>query len=99
MANGYKILWTEFALSELSEVYEYLELNFSERELKKLSVEIEKTIRLISINPSLFPYSKSKSIRRVTIMKFNTLYYREKDNTIEIISFFNNRKNPNKRRT
>jgi plasmid stabilization system protein ParE len=94
MEDGYKILWTDHALSELSEVYQYLELNFTDRELKRLSIEIEKTIRLISINPTLFPFSKSKSIRRAVIMKYNTLHYRENGNIIEILSFFNNRKNP-----
>jgi len=94
MKDGYKILWTDHALSELSEVYEYLELNFSDRELRRLSIEIEKTIRLISINPTLFPLSKSKSIRKAVVMRFNTLYYRQNDNSIEILSFFNNRKDP-----
>jgi plasmid stabilization system protein ParE len=97
MENGFKIEWTDHALSELSETYEYLESNFTEGELNKLSIEIQKTIKLISINPSLFPYSKSKSVRRAVILKYNTLYYRLRGNTIEVISFFNNRKNPSSR--
>ncbi len=96
MENGYKILWTDHALSELSEVYRYLEFNFSDKELKRLSIEIEKTIRLISINPTLFPLSKSKSIRKAVVMKYNTLYYRQNDSDIEILSFFNNRKSPDR---
>lgn len=92
MKDGYKILWTDHALSELSEVYEYLELNFSDRELRRLSIEIEKTIRLISINPTLFPLSKSKSIRKAVVMRFNTLYYRHNDNSIEILSFLTTEK-------
>jgi plasmid stabilization system protein ParE len=85
-------------LSELTGAYEYLEIHFSERELKKLSVEIDKTLKLISQNPSLFPLSESHGIRRVTIKKFNTMYYREKKNHVEILSFFSNRQNPDKRR-
>lgn len=97
MESGYKILWTEHALSELSNTYNYLEANFTQRELKKLSIEIDKKLKLISLNPSLFPISESKKVRRVVVLKFNTMYYRVKEHEIEILSFFSNRQNPNKR--
>lgn len=97
MESGYKILWTDHALKELVETYDYLETHFTEREMRKLSTEIDKTLKLISRNPSLFPLSEFKEVRRVVIMKFNTMYYREKENTVEILSFFSNRQNPDKR--
>ena len=99
MKSGYKILWTEHALNELSDTYEYLELHFTERELKKLSSELDRTLQLISQNPYLFPLSESNGVMRIVIKKFNTIYYREKENYIEILSFFSNRQNPNKRKT
>lgn len=98
MESGYKILWTDNALNELSETYSYLEEYFSEREMKKLSVEIENTLDLISKAPALFPESKSLGTRRVVILKFNTMYYREKNGAIEILSFFSNRQDPAKRK-
>jgi plasmid stabilization system protein ParE len=83
-------------LNELKEVFNYFEVNWTEKELRKLSIEIEKTLELISINPELFPKTRTKkSIRRVVITKHNTLYYRKKNKTIEILSFFSNNKNPN----
>ena len=99
MKSGYKILWTEHALNELSDTYEYLELHFSERELKKLSSELDRTLQLIYQNPYLFPLSELKGVRRIVIKKYNTIYYLEKENCIEILSFFSNRQNPNKRKT
>jgi len=99
MKNGYKIEWTDNALSELKTIFEYLEKNWTEKELKKLSNEIERTINLISSNPKLFPISEEKNVRRAVVKKLNTLYYREKhNNNIEIISIFSNRQNPNKRK-
>jgi len=98
MKSGYKILWTDHALNELSDTYEYLELHFTERELKKLSTELERTLNLISQNPYLFPISELKGVRRVVVKRFNTLFYREKGKYIEILSFFSNRQNPNKRK-
>ncbi len=96
MESGYKILWTDHALRELAKTFEYIEANFTERELKKLSLEIDNTLRLILQNPHLFP--ESRGIYQAVIKKFNTMYYRKKDNCIEILSFFSNRQDPDKRK-
>ncbi|HEY5462887.1 MAG TPA: type II toxin-antitoxin system RelE/ParE family toxin [Hanamia sp.] len=97
MKSGYKVLWTDHALDELEKGIEYLEINFSEKELKRLAQKIESTTELISQNPKLFPKSDKKGVYRVTILKFNTMYYRLENDTIEILSFFSNRQNPKKR--
>jgi len=98
MKSGYKIAWTDNALSELKATYKYLEENWTEREMKNLSIEIERTIKLISNNPKIFPTSNKKKIRKVVVKKLNTLYYREnKENFVEILSFFSNRQNPKRR--
>ena len=98
MESGYKILWTDHALNELAETYEYLETHFTEREMKTLATEIDKMLKLISRNPNLFPKSGPYKIRKAVIRKFNTLYYRANNACIEILSFFPNRKNPSRRR-
>ena len=99
MKSGYKVEWTDNALNELKATYEYLEKNWTEKELRNLSSEIERTIKLISDNPKLFPLSEKGKIRRVVVKKLNTLYYREvKKSKIEILSFFSNRQNPTKRK-
>ncbi|CAD0009391.1 type II toxin-antitoxin system RelE/ParE family toxin [Flavobacterium salmonis] len=99
MKNGYKILWTDFALKELEKTIEYLEENWTEKELHHLAIKIEETLSFISENPNLFQISDvKKGIRRVIILNHNTLYYRFQNNQIEIISFFSNKQNPTKRR-
>ena len=98
MESGYKILWTEHALAELAQTFEYLETYFTEHEMRKLSSEVDRTLNLISHNPSIFPKSDSKGIRKAVIKKFNTMYYRTKENNVEILSFFSNRQNPDKRK-
>ena len=99
MKNGYKILWTDHALKELANTITYLEENWTAKELQNLAVKIEETLLLISQNPYLFQVSDvKKDIRRVVILTYNTLYYRVKNNKIEIISFFSNRQNPKKRK-
>jgi plasmid stabilization system protein ParE len=98
MENGYNIFWTDHALHELADTFEYLEREFTHKELKKLSLEIDQVVNLISKNPNLFPISESLEVRKVVIKKFNTMYYRVNPTQIEIISFFSNRQNPDKRK-
>jgi plasmid stabilization system protein ParE len=99
MKNGYKILWTNHALIELEDTISYLEENWTDKELQNLAIKMEETLLLISHNPNLFQVSEvKKDIRRVVILTYNTLYYRVKNNQIEIISFFSNRQNPKKRK-
>jgi len=99
MKSGYKILWTDFALKELEKTIKYLEENWTEKELRNLAENIEEKLALISQNPNLFQASNhKKEIRRVVILKYNTLYYRIENEQIEIISFFSNRQSPKKRK-
>ena len=99
MKSGYKILWTDFALEELANTIQYLEENWTQREIKKLIVSLEVTLSYISQNPNLFQASEFKSeIRRCVILSHNTLYYRVNKDQVEILSFFSNRQNPKKRK-
>ena len=99
MKNGYKILWTDFALKELENTINYLETHWTERELRNLAIKLEETLTLVSKNPTLFQISDfKKEIRRAVVLSHNTLYYRIEKNQIEIISFFSNRQSPKKRR-
>ena len=99
MKNGYSIEWTDNALSELKATFDYIEHNWTEKELRKLSNDIERTVNLISNNPNLFPITEGRNVRKAVVKKLNTLYYREKNNKrVEILSFFSNRQSPNKRK-
>jgi plasmid stabilization system protein ParE len=98
MKSGYRILWSEHALDELKATVEYLELNFTERELTSLAGKIESILRLISTNPDIFPeYDADSGIRKVVVARFNTMYYRVTDRSVEILSFFSNRQDPEKK--
>lgn len=97
MKSGYNIEWTDHALSELEDIIKYLEENWTEKELKTFSQELDHTIELISKNPKLFQTSRqNKTVRRAVVAKFNNLYYRQKNQTIEILSLFANRQDPEK---
>ena len=73
------------------------EENWTERELRKLSNEIERVILLISKNPDLFQSSnRILNVRKAVITKHNTMYYRKNENVIEILSFFSSQQDPNR---
>lgn len=98
MKSGYKIFWTEHAASELEKTIQYLQTEFSDKEISKLLIKLEETLELISINPKIFPISDKKEIHKAILLKYNSIYYREINNTVEILSFFSNRQNPKKRK-
>ena len=96
MEKGFEILWTDLALEELSETVEYLEREFSQKEIDILGDEIERISSITSQNPNIFPNSDRLQTRKAVILKFNTLYYRIMNDKIEIVSFFLNRQSPDK---
>ncbi|MDD2986971.1 type II toxin-antitoxin system RelE/ParE family toxin [Flavobacterium sp.] len=99
MKSGYKILWTDHAISELKETIEYLENNWTEEDIRKFAAKLDHTVELISKMPEIFPESfEKKNIRKAVVEKHNNLYYRINKTSIEIVSLFSNRKNPNKKK-
>ena len=97
MRSGYRILWTDHALDELDATVDYLQLKFSRAEISRLATAIESTISNIASNPLMYPESgKASGVRRAVILRFNSLYYRlnSDSESIEIISFFSNRRDP-----
>ncbi|WP_375579239.1 type II toxin-antitoxin system RelE/ParE family toxin [Marivirga tractuosa] len=99
MENGYKVLWTEKALSELEEISNYLKNRWPEVVTVNLKEAIDFTINLIEENPRLYPKSEKENIHKAVILKYNSLYYEidEDEKSVIILSFFNNYKNPDKR--
>ncbi len=100
MRSGYRVLWTDHALDELEEAVRYLRINFSDAEISRLAKSIESTINQITRHPSMHPEAHSaRGIRRVVVLRFNSLYYRVNADTnqIEIVSFFSNRQDPEAR--
>lgn len=94
MRSGYNIFWSKNAKNEFSNTIEFLEEHWTDKELQSLAKSLDKILLLIAKNPFLFRTAYAENdIRRVTVKKYNTLYYRILDeSTVEILSFFSNRK-------
>jgi plasmid stabilization system protein ParE len=97
MASGFKILWTDHALSELSETVKHLEENWTDKELIQFANAVDNTVEIISRHPEIFPTSiKKRKIRRAVVDKNNTIFYRIVKDSIQILSIFGTRQDPAK---
>lgn len=97
MANGFKIRWTVHALSELSATIKYLEENWTEKELIQFAKAIDNTVEIISRYPHIYPVSnKKRNVRKAIVDKNNTIYYRLVHGSIEILSVFGTKQDPEK---
>ena len=70
MPSGFKILWTDHALSELSDTIKYLEENWTVSELIQFANAVDKTLEIISRHPDIFPtFNTGRKIRKAVVDK------------------------------
>lgn len=97
MENTYKLIWSDEALENLKGIIEYLEKSWTTREIKKFARLLDKNLNLIKDNPQTFPRSdQSEDYRRAVISKQVSIFYRNENQVVHIISVFDNRQNPNR---
>jgi plasmid stabilization system protein ParE len=94
MASISSVVWSVEAINNLKEILEYLELKWTPRELKKFAQKLDHQIEIIKFQPLSFPLSKKKNVRRAVMTKQTTIYYEIRGVELQIVSLFDNRKNP-----
>ncbi|PIQ21199.1 MAG: hypothetical protein COW65_10595 [Cytophagales bacterium CG18_big_fil_WC_8_21_14_2_50_42_9] len=95
MRSGYKIVWTNKALANLDNIIQYLTNNWTEKEISKFFRKLDRRINIISQRPLLYPLtSNRKNVRRSVLTTQVTIYYRINKQVVEILTLFDNRKNP-----
>ena len=97
MADQHKINWSEKAIRDLENIINYLETNWTEKEIQNFNTKLFKAINLISKRPKLFRLTNHrKHLRKCVLSKQTTIYYQEIDSEIFIVTLFDNRQNPKK---
>ena len=96
MKNISKVLWTEEANKNLSSIIKYLEDNWTKREIEKFLKKLNKHISIIQSQPDSFPKTNNYNVRRSVVTKQITLYYSISQDTLNIVSLFDNRQDPQK---
>ena len=93
---GLIIKWTLRAKADYIAILEYLDVNWTKKELQKFTNKTNAIIVQIAENPQAFPSSKRKDIRKCGLIKQVSIYYRIKKNEIELLTFWDNRRKPKK---
>ena len=89
------VKWSPATKDEFAELLNYVEVYFGLDAALKLLDKTDKVLDSISEHPPLFPAStQSPSIRKAVITKQTTLFYRIKSTEIQLLHFWDNRRNP-----
>ncbi len=89
------VKWSKEAEDTFDKIIEYLENNWTEKEIQSFVRKTHKVISQIEKNPSLFKASQFQEIRKAFITKHNSMFYfvNEDIDIIEIYAFWDNRQN------
>jgi addiction module RelE/StbE family toxin len=95
---GAKIIWSPIAKKSLEELVSFLETKWGEKVIENLFVELNHSLKQISLTPEMYPLvSTSKNIRKCVIKRKTLLLYRVKSkDTIELVILLDSRRNPKK---
>jgi plasmid stabilization system protein ParE len=92
-----KIKYSLRALDEQIHLLEYIIKNFGVNKGNEIYQKIEDILSLIAENPEMFPSSfKKPELRKCVFSKQTSIYYRIKDDFIEVVSFRPNGIDPGK---
>ncbi len=92
-----RIRYSLRARHEEIDILEYVLQKFGHNKAKEVYVSIEKTLEQLSNAPEMYRESnKRKGLRKCVFSKQTSIYYRIKEDHIEIVSFRPNRKDPKK---
>ena len=96
----YSVKISERAEKNLDNIVTYLLTEWSEKVKEQFLGRLKKIVTLLSINPYLFQeYSKKKQIRKCFITEHNAMYFRIVEDSVEIITIHDTRRNPKKIKT
>jgi len=94
----YEIVWSPVAKTSYFAILDYLEKNWTTKEIHAFVQRTEDILDVIKTRTSLFQYSKSSDTHRCVLVKQVSLFYRVRPATsrIELLVFWDNRQNPEK---
>lgn len=88
----YKIFWSDESLRNLEDILDYLESEWTKKEVDRFKVKLSKQIDIISKNPQIFPASQYQNrLRKAVLSKHTSVFYEIKGNQIYIAFLFSNR--------
>ncbi|MGJ3234074.1 type II toxin-antitoxin system RelE/ParE family toxin [Marivirga sp.] len=93
---SYTVKWLPEAELTYALVLEYLDENWTTKEIEKFIDRTDEVINFISQNPEQYFYLKKKNSYRAVVTKHVSLYYKIQSTEIELLIFWDNRQDPEK---
>ncbi len=93
-----KVIWTDEAKIEFDKVIKYLTENWSEDEVSGFIRSTNNVINYLYDHPRLFRKSGRKNIHEVLITPHNLMLYKVSAKKIEIVTFWDTRRNPKRKK-
>ncbi len=93
------VRWTLKAARSFDRIISYLENEWTVKEVERFVRKTFSTITIISAFPNIYVEDKVKNIRKAFVTEQVSMIYRTFDNHIDILYFWDNRRNPDKLRT
>ncbi|OQY04828.1 MAG: hypothetical protein B6I20_02340 [Bacteroidetes bacterium 4572_117] len=91
----YQITISKRAEKRIDDIFEYLEQKWPNKVKEDFKIKLLKQVDFLRQNPHMFPVSQVKDgLRKCLITKHNALYYRIKEQEVEIITIHDTRQNP-----
>lgn len=91
----FSIRWSPRAISDIKSHLNYVEENWGISTSQELLKRINEVLKTIAKNPNLYQsFKKRGNIHRCVITSQIVLYYRIKNDVIELITFWDTRHNP-----
>jgi hypothetical protein len=90
-----KLIWSENALNQKISTFEYwTERTGSKKYPQQIEKEVRNWLKLLKKFPNIGIDSELLNVKSVTINKYFKLYYRINNSTLEILHFWDVRRNP-----
>lgn len=96
---AYDIVWSPEARNTYIGVLESINSQWSLSEVEAFESHVKQVLELVRQFPRMYEYSDYSKAHRCVLSKQVSLFYRIKEDAevIELIAFFDNRQNPEKR--
>ena len=93
-----EIKWSQESADTFNKIIDYLETDWSVKEIEKFLASTETVLRLISENPKIFRRTSKKNVHEVLVTPHNLMIYKIIGERIDIITFWDTRMNPKKKK-
>ena len=94
---AYQIVYKKRFLNKLLSLLDYLKSEWGDAVADQFIVKLQSRLQTLSEQPFIgAPSTTIKSVRSILVTRQNRLFYRIKDNVIEVINMYDTRSNPKK---